>query len=64
MTSDEFTNWRKASYSGGDSNCVEVGVAPRTVGVRDTKQPGRGPVLEFPTAAWRTFIGMAKAERL
>ncbi len=64
MTSDKFTNWRKASYSAGNAECVEVGADRRTVGVQDTTQHGRGPVLEFPAAAWRAFIGTAKAERV
>jgi len=25
MTSDTFTGWRKATYSAGNANCVEVG---------------------------------------
>jgi hypothetical protein len=86
MTSDEFTNWRRASYSagnancvavaagrrnwcqasnsGGDSNGVEAGAGRRTVGIRDTKQEGNGPVLEFPAHAWQTFVTSAKTPRV
>jgi hypothetical protein len=86
MTSDDFTSWRKASYSGGDSNCVEiaagwrswrkasysagdsncveVGVSRQIVGVRDSKQGERGPVLGFPLAAWQAFIATAAADRV
>lgn len=49
-------DWRKASYSAANGGCVEVSSAERLVGVRDTKQHGNGPVLEFPGTAWRSFI--------
>lgn len=53
--------WRKASYSGGNGNCVQVAAGERVVGVRDTKEHGHGPVLEFPAAAWLAFIAAAKS---
>jgi len=48
--------WRTSSRcSHGD--CVQVGSLPaRAVGVRDTKNRGRGPDLVFAPAAWRSFI--------
>jgi hypothetical protein len=52
MTSDNFTTWRKATYSHANGDCVEVAANQKAVGVRDTTQGGRGPVLEFPAAAW------------
>jgi hypothetical protein len=55
MTS-EFATWRKSSYSAGNAECVEVAANPRAVGVRDTRQLGRGPVVVFSAAAWRAFI--------
>jgi hypothetical protein len=78
MTSEYFTGWRKASYSGGNGDCVQVGwrtsshsdahgncvqvrAGERVIGVRDTKERGRGPLLEFPAAAWRSFIATAKS---
>ena len=48
-------DWRKASYSNGSGDCVEVGQAPTVVLVRDTKQDGTGPVLRFTPDAWRRF---------
>ncbi|MFJ2864411.1 DUF397 domain-containing protein [Kitasatospora sp. NPDC087314] len=50
------TTWRKSTYSGGQSGCVEVadgftGIMP----VRDSKDP-HGPALVFSSAAWRAFV--------
>ena len=53
-------DWRKASYSNGSGDCVEVGQAPAVVLVRDTKQDGTGPVLRFAPGAWRRFAGQVK----
>ncbi|MFE7562585.1 DUF397 domain-containing protein [Kitasatospora sp. NPDC057500] len=52
--------WRKSSYSGAQSNCVEVagGVAD-AVPVRDSKDPG-GPVLLFAADAWASFLAGVK----
>jgi len=53
--------WRKSSYSGnGGGNCVEVGAAPQSIAVRDTKQDGAGPVLRFPPSAWRRFADQVR----
>jgi len=56
------TAWHKSSHSSGTGNCVEVAVAiaGTVVGVRDSKQRGRGPVLEFTRAEWAAFISSAK----
>jgi hypothetical protein len=52
--------WRKSSYSACNGNCVEVAVHRDLIGVRDTKDEGRGPVLIFDGAAWRSFIDSLK----
>jgi hypothetical protein len=54
----------KSSYSGnGGGDCVEVARRlPRTVAVRDSKDP-RGPVLAIGSARWRDFIADVKAGR-
>jgi len=44
--------WRKSSFSGQDSDCVEVSDAAGRVFVRDTKDRG-GPVLGFTSGQWR-----------
>ncbi len=51
------SGWSKSTYSG---NCVEVSTEHLTVGVRDSKQDGRGPALEFSSAAWEAFLAAAK----
>jgi hypothetical protein len=53
--------WRTSSYSGANGgNCVEVASPGGVVAVRDTKQDGTGPVLQFTPAAWRVFAGQVK----
>jgi hypothetical protein len=52
---DTDMNWRKASYSNGGENCVEVANA-ESVAVRDTKDRG-GVTLTMPVAAWTAFLG-------
>ena len=56
-----YGGWRTTRHSGSSANCVEVAAAVGTVGVRDTKQRGRGAVLEFTRARWRVFIEAAKS---
>lgn len=51
-----FTRWRKSSYSDSGSNqCVEVGVAPGAVGIRDTKNREAGR-LTVSRTAWAAFV--------
>ena len=54
--------WRTSSYSEANANCVQVAAGECVVGVRDTKDHGHGPVLEFPAAAWQAFIRTAKSD--
>ena len=58
MTAPDFrgASWRTSSYSGGNGGqCVEVAESPGWVGIRDSKQHGRGPVLAVIPAAWAAF---------
>ena len=53
--------WRKSSYSACNGNCVEVAeLHPDVIGVRDTKDAGRGPVLVFEATAWQSFLESVK----
>ncbi len=63
MADDTYTGWRKSSYSNSTGGCVEVAEAWLTVGVRDSKQHGTGPVLAFSAAAWQAFLAQVKAGR-
>jgi hypothetical protein len=56
-------NWRKASYTNGGENCVEVADDDRLVLVRDTKDR-TGPVLKVSAEAWRRFAAEVKSARL
>lgn len=55
-----FANWRKSSHSNDSGNCVEVTSTDNLVAIRDTKQGGHGPLLEFTEVAWRRFLADTK----
>ncbi len=54
------TTWHKSTHSNSSGGCVEVAAANLTVGVRDSKQHGHGPVLEFNPTAWKAFLAAVK----
>ncbi|MEU4652830.1 DUF397 domain-containing protein [Streptomyces sp. NPDC023723] len=50
--------WRKSTYSGDSSNCVETASVPTAILVRDSKKPAPA-ILAFPPAAWAAFLSHA-----
>ncbi|WP_163507392.1 DUF397 domain-containing protein [Fodinicola acaciae] len=51
--------WRKSRYSGGNGNCVEVGVLDGgQVAIRDSKDP-HGPALVYSVDAVASFVARA-----
>ncbi|GAB3474534.1 hypothetical protein GCM10027440_04970 [Nocardiopsis coralliicola] len=57
-------HWKTSSYSGGQGECVEVGMsdlAPSTRMLRDSKNPHAGQI-ELTETEWTAFIGEVAAE--
>lgn len=55
------TTWRKASYSGTDSECVEVSLTAERARVRDTKDRDGG-TLSVSFATWAAFVAAIKLD--
>ncbi|MHA6802229.1 DUF397 domain-containing protein [Salinifilum ghardaiensis] len=53
-------NWRKSSYSGYQTNCVEVGRVAGGSAVRDTKNRGAGHIA-VASAQWANFLRSLKS---
>lgn len=64
MSNEAVSDWRVATYTGGQGNCVEVcvevGGSATTIAVRDTKNRKNGPVLRFDPPSWRAFTQRLK----
>lgn len=54
------TAWIKASRSGGSGDCVEMRRHDGTIQVRDTKQLGQGPTLNFTESEFAAWLDGAK----
>ena len=50
----ELVGWKKSSYSGDNSDCVEVALG-EVIGVRDTKNPALG-ALVLTSRAWSALL--------
>jgi hypothetical protein len=61
MSNEAISDWRVATYTGGQGNCVEVGSSATVVAVRDTKDRDGGPMLRFDRSVWRAFTERLKA---
>ena len=55
MQDQARVEWRKSSLS-TTNGCVEVALVGDRIAVRDSKQEGRGPVLEFTATEWAAFL--------
>jgi hypothetical protein len=47
--------WRKSSFSGNESACVEVALGREQIRARDSKDRA-GPMLVFSPPAWSEFV--------
>ncbi|MGW1679830.1 DUF397 domain-containing protein [Saccharopolyspora sp. NPDC002376] len=56
------TNWRKSSYSGNQTNCVEVGALADGAAVRDTKNRAAGYFVAD-HQQWSNFLTAIKTGR-
>ncbi|MEV6765349.1 DUF397 domain-containing protein [Streptomyces sp. NPDC051105] len=55
-------HWRKSTYSGDSSNCVEVATTPAAVHIRDSKNPA-GPRLTVGSSTWAHFVSRVAQPR-
>ncbi|MFF9277835.1 DUF397 domain-containing protein [Streptomyces griseosporeus] len=47
--------WCKSSYSDGEGECLEIAPTPRTIHIRDSKNPATPHLTVSPTA-WAAFV--------
>lgn len=60
MSTNDPTQWIKASASGANGDCVEMREHAGQVQVRDTKDTGTGPMLGFTKAEFSAWLDGAK----
>ncbi|MFI2640441.1 DUF397 domain-containing protein [Streptomyces sp. NPDC018610] len=52
-------HWRKSTYSGDSSNCIEIAPTPTAIHIRDSKD-GAAPHLTVTPSAWADFLRLAR----
>jgi hypothetical protein len=58
----DAASWRKSSWSSYNGNCFELArLRNNSVGIRDSKDNGSGPVLVFTQDEWSAFLAGATA---
>ncbi|MFD5538217.1 DUF397 domain-containing protein [Streptomyces sp. NPDC127079] len=58
----QILHWRKSTYSGDSSNCVELATVHTAVHIRDSKNPA-GPRLTVEASAWAHFVSRMARSR-
>lgn len=56
---ENFGEWRKSSFSGKETNCVQFRRVDDGVEVRNSKRPDAG-TIHYTTSEWTAFIAGAK----
>ena len=58
--------FRKSSYSAGNGACVEVGAPSSGTGifVRDSKEHGEGPSIQYSVESWKSFLRQVQDDKL
>jgi hypothetical protein len=60
MNNEQVSDWRVATYTGGQGNCVEVGTSSAAIVIRDTKDRDSGRILRFDPSVWDAFTRSIK----
>ena len=55
----EFGEWRKSSFSGKQTNCLEFRRTPDGVEVRNSKRPDEA-TIRYTIDEWRAFVAGVK----
>ncbi|MFF4114711.1 DUF397 domain-containing protein [Streptomyces sp. NPDC001714] len=55
-------HWRKSTYSGDGSNCVEIAPTPHAIHIRDSKHT-TGPHLTVASSTWAHFVSRVARPR-